>query len=97
MALADQPCAHPRPGVLPAGGDRHRRAAPQRRPFAYTLAPALIVFLILTGVPILVTPVVQAVRGETATWGVVGPIGTLTVALLGLLAWLLSTIQTHQR
>jgi hypothetical protein len=67
----------------------------KRKPFAYTLAPALIVFLILTGVPILITPVVQAARGETAVWGVVGPIGTLTVALLGLLAWLLSTMRTH--
>jgi len=65
----------------------------KRRPFAYTAAPAMIVFLILTGIPILITPVVQSVRGETANWGVVGPIGILTLALLGLLAWLLSTIQ----
>jgi hypothetical protein len=69
----------------------------KRRPFAYTVTPAFLVFLILTGVPILITPVVQSVRGETANWGVVGPIGILTLALLGLLAWLLSTIQTHQR
>ena len=59
------------------------------------MAPALVVFLVLTGVPILLTPVVQALRGETAAWGVVVPIGTLTVALLGVLAWLLSTIQTR--
>ena len=69
----------------------------KRRPLAYTVAPALIVFLILTGVPILITPLVQAARGETANWGVIGPIGVLTLALLGLLAWLLATIQTHQR
>jgi hypothetical protein len=68
----------------------------KRRPIAYTVAPACIVFLILTGVPILLTPVVQAVRGETAAWGVVAPIGTLTVILLGLLAWLLSTMQTGE-
>ena len=68
----------------------------KRRPLAYTVAPAFIVFLILTGVPILITPVVQAVRGETANWGVVGPIGILTLALLGLLARLLATIQTRQ-
>ena len=67
----------------------------RRAPFAYTLAPAFIVFLILTGVPILLTPVVQAARGETAAWGVVVPIGTLAVTLLGLLVWLLSTIRTH--
>jgi hypothetical protein len=64
----------------------------KRRPLAYTLAPALIVFMVLTGVPILITPVVQAVRGEAASWGVVVPIGALTVALLGVLVWLLSTI-----
>ena len=66
----------------------------KKRPLGYTLAPALIAFLILTGVPILITPVVQAVRGETAAWGVVLPIGMLTLLLLGLLAWLLSTIES---
>jgi hypothetical protein len=59
---------------------------------AYSLAPAFIVFLILTGIPILITLVVQSARGETAAWSVLVPIGTLTVLLLGLLAWLLSTI-----
>jgi hypothetical protein len=39
--------------------------------------------------------VVQAARGETAAWGVVVPIGTLSVALLGLVVWLFSTIRTH--
>ena len=69
----------------------------KRRPFAYMVAPAAIAFLVLTGVPILLTPVVQTARGETAAWGVVAPIGTLTVALLGLLAWLLSTMRTGER
>jgi hypothetical protein len=63
----------------------------------HTLAPALLVFLILTGIPILITPVVQAARGEAAGWGVVVPIGTLTVLLLGLLAWLLSTMRPGRR
>jgi hypothetical protein len=62
------------------------------RPFAYVAAPALVVFLILTGVPIIVTPVVQAVRGETATWGILAPIGTLTVGLSALLWWLLAGV-----
>jgi hypothetical protein len=69
----------------------------KRRPLAYTVAPAFIVFLILTGVPILITPLVQAVRGETANWGVVGPIGTLTVILLGMLIWLLATIRLYKQ
>ena len=64
----------------------------KRVPLAFTLAPGLIVFLILTGLPILITPVVQAMRGMPPGWGVVAPIGTLTVLLLGVLAWMLSTI-----
>jgi hypothetical protein len=76
------------PGVIAIGVSLLKRT-----PLAYTLAPPSLVLLILTGIPILLTPVVQAVRGETAGWGVVVPIGTLTVALLGLLAWLLATLR----
>ncbi|HSL45412.1 MAG TPA: hypothetical protein VK897_18405 [Anaerolineales bacterium] len=68
----------------------------KKKPLAYTLASASIVFLVLTGIPILITPVVQSARGETAGWGVVVPIATLTILLLGLLAWLLSTIRKDQ-
>lgn len=68
----------------------------KKKPFGYTLAPSMIVFLILTGVPILITPLVQSVRGEAAGWGVVGPIGTLTAALLGLLFWLFKSIQADR-
>ena len=65
------------------------------RPFAYVAAPALVVFLILTGVPILVTPVVHmvAVRGGAATWGILAPIGTLTVGLCALLWWVLAGVK----
>jgi hypothetical protein len=55
------------------------------------------VFLVLTGIPILFTPVVQAARGEVVAWGVVVPIGTLTVALLVLLVWLLSTMRPQEQ
>jgi len=70
----------------------------KQKAISYTLAPAFIVFLILTGIPILITPFVQSARGETAAWGVVVPIGALTIALFGLLVWLLSTIHlsSHQ-
>jgi hypothetical protein len=64
----------------------------KKKPLAFTVAPAFIVFLVLTGIPILLTPVVQTARGETTSWGVVVPIGALTLVLLGLLAWLLSTV-----
>ena len=64
----------------------------RRHPFAYPLAPALIVFLIFTGVPILITPFVQLLIGQAPGWAVVVPIGVLTLYLLGLLIWLLRTI-----
>jgi hypothetical protein len=59
---------------------------------AATVAPSFLVFLLLTGVPIIVTPIVQALRGEAAAWGVVVPIGTVTVVNLLLLAWLLRSM-----
>jgi hypothetical protein len=67
----------------------------KRKPLAFSVAPAFIVFLVLTGIPILLTPVVQAARREAAAWGVVVPIGALTLILLGLLAWLLSTVRPN--
>jgi hypothetical protein len=58
---------------------------------AGTIAPSFLVFLLLTGLPILVTPVVQAVRAENAGWSAVVPIGTVTVVVAVLLVWLLAT------
>lgn len=69
----------------------------RRRPMAHTLAPPLIAFLVLTGVPILLTPAVQAARGAVADWGVALPIGSLTVAMTALLAWLLATVREDAR
>lgn len=71
----------------------------KRSPLGYALAPALLVFLILTGVPILLTPGVQQAIGQKPNWDVALPIGTLTLVLLGLLLWLLASIsgeiETH--
>ena len=67
----------------------------RRNPLAHTLAPPLIVFLLLTGVPILLTPVVQAARSDEAAWGVAVPIGMLTLICLGMLAWLLSSVRAE--
>jgi len=66
----------------------------KRRGAGYILAPAFLVFMILTGIPILLTPVVQVARGEPAEWGLIGPIGILTLMLLGQLVWLLSARRT---
>jgi hypothetical protein len=59
---------------------------------AATVAPSFVVFLLVTGVPIIVTPIVQALRGEAAAWAVVVPIGTVTVVSLLLLVWLLRSM-----
>jgi hypothetical protein len=69
----------------------------KRKSLAYTISPAFIVFLILTGIPILITPIVQATLSGTAAWGVVPPIGTLTIILIVLLVWLLRTIRGQQK
>ncbi|HKI85139.1 MAG TPA: hypothetical protein VKA53_00200, partial [Thermoanaerobaculia bacterium] len=69
----------------------------KRRAFAYTLAPVFLVFLLLTGLPVLLTPVVQSMRGETAAWGAVPPIAVLSVLVLALLAWLLATMTVDRR
>ncbi len=68
----------------------------RRRPFAYTVAPAFVVFVILTGVPILLTPVLAATRGEPASWGAVIPIFTLTLLMLAVLVWLLRSVRLEQ-
>jgi hypothetical protein len=59
---------------------------------AGTFAPAFLVFLLLTGLPIIVTPVVQAVRGDAAAWGVIVPIGLITAIVLVLLGWLIRSM-----
>ena len=63
-----------------------------KKPLGYTLAPAFIVFIILTGMPILITPFVQVRLGELPGWAVMAPIGTLVAISLVFLIWLISTI-----
>lgn len=76
------------PAAILTGVMLLRKKAP-----AYTFAPPLIVFLILTGIPILITPVVQSALGDVAAWGIFVPIGTLTVLLTALLVGLMATMQ----
>lgn len=65
-------------------------------PLGYTLVSALVVFMILTGIPILLTPPVQAAIGQIAAWGVFLPIGTITVVLAVLLAWLVASVRPRE-
>lgn len=94
---ANESGSRPRLGVLPAGDHRRGILLLKRRSLAYALAPAFMVFLILTGMPILITPHVQAARGEPTGWVVTVPFGVLTVAMLGMLTWLLSTVLADER
>jgi hypothetical protein len=61
----------------------------------YSFAPPFLVFLILTGIPILLTPLVQAARGKAAAWEVWIPLGTITAVSIALLWWLLSAMRTQ--
>ena len=55
----------------------------RRHPLGYASAPEALVFLVLTCVPIVLTPWVADARGHAAGWAVVLPIGILLVATTG--------------
>ena len=65
----------------------------KRVALGYTLAPAFLVFLVLTGVPILLTPVVQPLIDQVPAWGVALPIGLLTLVLVVVVGWLVASIR----
>ena len=54
-----------------------------------TSAPAAVVFLVMTGLPILVTPLVTAARGGEPAWQVMGPVGAITAVGVAVLLALL--------
>jgi hypothetical protein len=58
----------------------------RRRPAGSVLGPALLMFLGLTGLPILVTVFVAEARDHPAGWAVVGPVGAITAAAAVLFA-----------
>ena len=66
----------------------------RRHPWAYATAPGLLVFLTLTGLPILVTPCVANARGDTPGWAVLPPIAAITIVSVALTVRLLSTVRT---
>jgi hypothetical protein len=66
----------------------------QRRRIGYASAPAALVFLALTCLPILVTPFVAQAHGQTPVWMIIAPIGFVAVATLLILWLVLHTIRT---
>lgn len=65
----------------------------RRHRIGYMTAPAALLFLGLTSLPILVTPFVAQARGETPVWLVMVPIGAVAVATLAVLWRLLHTLE----
>lgn len=65
----------------------------KKRQFAYPATVAFLVFLVLTCLPILITPFVQSARGDAASWALLGPIGVLAVLVSVTLGWLLHTVR----
>jgi len=68
----------------------------RNRAWGYVLAPALLGFLALTGLPIMVTPFVAGQRGDSPAWAVLAPIATVTILSTGLLIRLLSATHLSQ-
>ncbi len=61
----------------------------RRHAWAYATAPGLLVFLTLTGLPILLTPFVANARGVAPGWAVLPPIAVITVVSVALTVRLL--------
>ncbi len=68
----------------------------QRRPLGYAAAPAMLVFLALTGLPILATVFVADARGNEPAWQLLAPIGVIS-AISILLTWILVRGLSHSR
>jgi hypothetical protein len=60
----------------------------QRHPLGYAAAPAMLVFLALTGLPVLTTVFVADHYGHDAAWQLLAPIGVITVTS-AILTWVM--------
>jgi len=69
----------------------------QRRPLGYAAAPAMLVFLALTGLPILATVFIADARGSDAAWQLLAPIGIITAVSIVLTWVLVHGFRTHPR
>lgn len=75
------------PAVLIAAVSLMRRA-----PLGYVAAPGVFVFLALTCLPILVTPLVAVARGVEPAWAVMAPILVVLLVTTGSLWWMLRAV-----
>jgi hypothetical protein len=65
----------------------------KHRALAYAVSPGVLLFLALTGVPILATPFVADARGDAVSWAVTVPISIITAASLAALARMMLSVQ----
>lgn len=69
----------------------------RQHPLGYATAAGQLVWLALTCLPILVTPLVANARGHNLSWAVMIPIGTFLVATLAVLGGLLQHIAVNPK
>ena len=57
----------------------------RRQPLGYVTAPGVLTFLILTCLPVLVTPLMSLANGRDPAWGALAPLALVSVATTGIL------------
>lgn len=67
----------------------------QRRALGYAAAPAMLVFLAITGLPIIATVFVAAARGNEPAWQLLGPIGVITAVCIALTWVMVHRLRLH--
>jgi hypothetical protein len=68
----------------------------RRHWFGYATAAGQLVFLALTALPAMLTPVVAQARGRSPEWSVVAPLAVIVVAAVGMLWLLLRTVDARE-
>ncbi len=68
----------------------------QRRALGYAAAPAMLVFLAITGLPILATVFVADARGNEPAWQLLGPIGVITALCIALTWVMVHRLRLHR-
>ncbi|TFC31322.1 hypothetical protein E3O25_02405 [Cryobacterium sp. TMT1-3] len=65
----------------------------RENPFAARATAPFLIFMVLTCVPIVLTPVAQAVSGQSPVWSILAPIGVIAAVVLSSVTWLLITVR----
>ncbi|MCZ3386128.1 MAG: hypothetical protein LH630_03985 [Actinomycetia bacterium] len=68
----------------------------QRRALGYAAAPAMLIFLAITGLPVLATVFVADARGNEPAWQLLGPIGVITAACTALTWVMVHKLRLHR-